>query len=460
MKIENALPPKGTRDFGPDTMAKRTWIIERIREKFQKFGFVELQTPALENLKVLLGKYGMEGEKLLYKVLNSGPYLRKGQKDEVAVEAFQNGEKELTPLISEKGLRYDLTVPFARYVALNHRELNFPFKRFQIQPVWRADRPQKGRFREFWQCDADIVGSSAPSTDAEMILLTQEVMESLGIGDYTIRINNRKVLNGICQAYCPDAPADKVIGTLDKLDKIGKEKVLEELRSLGLSPESTAKFSSYLKLGSESGNAIEELSNLALKNAEFREGLDETKMILDLSASSGDQVKFDPNLARGLDYYTGSIFEVVAKASGIGSLSGGGRYDDLTGVFGVSGIPGVGISYGLDRIYEYLESNEGFPENLERAGDFMICHIDEDSVAGAWKLWQELRTKDLRGFMYPEASKLKKQFQYADKASIPYVIVVGPDEIRSGKYQLKHLGSGKQESLTPDEIFKSIIKGE
>ncbi len=459
MKAENALPPKGTRDFGPETMAKRSWTIERIRKSFQKFGFAELQTPAMENLPILLGKYGMEGEKLIYKILNSGPYLRKGQKGEVSFEDFETGEKKLTPLISEKGLRYDLTVPFARYVAKKHNELNFPFKRYQIQPVWRADRPQKGRFREFWQCDADTVGSNSPGSDAEMILLTADVMASLGIKDYLVRINNRKILSGICAEFCPNAEAEKVIGALDKLEKIGQEKVLNELSALGLTGSELDRFRSYLDIGNDPSSAVSNLEGLKMQDNRVSTGLKEITEILDLCEDLGAKLQFDPVLARGLDYYTGSIFEVSIKDSGIGSVSGGGRYDDLTGVFGVPGIPGVGISFGLDRINEYLESNNGFPEEVLRGPDYLICHTDKESANGTWELWRELRRSDLKGSAFHGNEKLKKQIQYADRSGINYVIVVGPEEIKKKKYMLKNLKTGDQKALSSDEIINTIKNG-
>jgi histidyl-tRNA synthetase len=461
MKLEKVSQPKGTRDFGPKVMAQRNWILTIIKQKFQKFGFDELQTPALENLSVLLGKYGEEGDKLVFKILNSGRYLKKGEAGEVTKEILDQGETKLTPLISEKGLRYDLTVPFARFIAKNHREISFPFKRFQIQPVWRADRPQKGRFREFFQCDADTVGSYSPYADAEMIVLAHEIMEALGISEFSFHLNHRKILNGICSEFCPEVAQERVLACLDKKEKIGNEKVLGLLKELEVSDRGLDGFKKLLEMEAGGISIIEKIEELANGSQLAKLGLSETREIfksvqdLDLPNFS---LKFTPSLARGLDYYTGSIFEIVVPGSEVGSLCGGGRYDDLTGIFGVEGIPGVGISFGLDRIFELLKSKGSFPDAMSEDSRFLVCHVDENCMPESWKLLGELRKADCQGSIFPETGKLKKQIQYADKNGFRYIIVVGPEEIKNQLYKIKDLRTGEQESISMKKIIQTLMR--
>ncbi len=456
MKGEKALPPKGTRDFGPAVMAKRNWIIDRIREGYRKFGFSELQTPAMENLSVLLGKYGLEGDKLIYKILNSGQYLGKDKEDGVSSSDLEQGESAVTKKISEKGLRYDLTVPFARYVAANHKELSFPFKRHQIQPVWRADRPQKGRFREFWQCDADTVGSSSLFSDAELIIMAHEILFSLGIDNFRFLINHRSILEGVAELCAPNLELSQFTGTLDKLDKIGKEKVFEQLQQQGVEQSGIDSLNRYLDFSDI--REIEQGFKDESPESALAAGIQDLKRIMGLveKGSQNSGLVFDPSLARGLDYYTGSIFEIVIPDSGVGSICGGGRYDNLTGIFGVPGIPGVGLSFGLDRLYEYFESKGLFPENNSGSPEFIVCHVDRESMEGAWTLWAKLSQSGISGFVYPETAKIKKQFQYADRNNIQFVIVVGPDEIQQERYSLKDLRSGEQFSFSIDELIEKI----
>ncbi len=448
--------PKGTRDFGPVQMAKRNFIFDTIKSVFQKFGFQPLETPSMESLSVLTGKYGDEGDQLLYKILNSGDYLSK-----VSSSEFEAGAKTLLPKIAEKGLRYDLTVPFARYVVMNQHEITFPFKRYQIQPVWRADRPQKGRYREFYQCDADVVGTSSLVCEAEIALMISEVFEKLGIADYSIKINNRKVLTGIAEAIGAQGKENDLFVAIDKLDKIGTEKVLDELREKGFSEEALAKLTPILNVSGNIGEVVQTAEEIVKDSDTGKKGIAEVREILALVSSlspekSVDKLQFDITLARGLSYYTGTIFEVKVNNVKIGSVSGGGRYDNLTGVFGLPDVSGVGISFGVDRIYDVMEELQLFPAGQMNGTQILIINFDEKSARHAMGLLTQLREAGLHAEIYPDAVKLKKQFGYADKNSIPFVLMAGPEEIAAAAYGFKNMRTGKQEQLSLDAIIAQL----
>lgn len=445
--------PKGTRDFGPEQMGRRNFIFEHIRTTFQKFGFQPLETPSMENLSVLTGKYGDEGDQLLFKILNSGDFLTKTSADD-----YNSGAKQMLPKIAEKGLRYDLTVPFARYVAMN-RQLNFPFKRYQIQPVWRADRPQKGRYREFYQCDADVVGTESLLCESEIVLMITEVFQKLGIRDYSIKINNRKILQGLANLTgLRNKEADFYVA-IDKLDKIGKAKVLEELLEKGFTTESLQNIDPLFNL---QGSLSEKLATLKtiLGNSEAGlKGISEIEeVILYLNDFKADlsKVDFDVTLARGLSYYTGAIFEVKVNNVKIGSVSGGGRYDNLTGVFGLDGVPGVGFSFGVDRIYDVMEELALFPESAEISTQLMVVNFDKESQRHALPLLSRIRAAGIRAEIFPESAKVKKQMNYANKKNIPYVLIVGSEEIATEKYTLKNMATGEQVSEGIDIIIEKI----
>lgn len=451
--------PRGTRDFGPEQMAKRTYIFDTIRKTFQRFGFQPLETPTLENLSVLTGKYGEEGDQLLYKVLNSGNFLE--GVDPADVEA---GAKKLTFKIAEKGLRYDLTVPFARYVAMNRGELTFPFKRYQIQPVWRADRPQKGRYREFYQCDADVVGTDSLVCEAEIVAMLDEILTNLGLPDFCIKINNRKILSGIAEVIGVAGMESALFVAIDKLDKIGKEKVEEELREKGLSETSLRKLSPLFRPMTSSREALENLKDWLAHSQTGQKGIQELERLWKLVRQYGlndKKLQLDTTLARGLSYYTGAIFEVKAlQADGtpvqIGSISGGGRYDNLTAAFGVPGLSGVGISLGVDRIYDVMEELKLFPENAAITTQVLLTNFDADSESVALPLLHRLRTAGHNAELYPDAAKLKKQLDYADRKQIPYVVLIGPDERAVGKVTLKDMTSGEQSLVTAEEVLEKL----
>ncbi len=576
--------PKGTRDFGPPEMAKRTFILDHIRAVYRKYGFQPLETPSMENLSVLTGKYGDEGDKLLFRVLDSGeffksakdefvlssseiaqltsfleefidnnletllentrefhgsdnekilayvdeqfknavdskktfyPYISGARRiwealkeffskfggsrvyidqiyskgldklnfDSQTIDGFKNtvvsgrlipffthfyskqqlekaNSSELVPQISEKGLRYDLTVPFARYVVMNQGELTFPFRRFQIQPVWRADRPQKGRYREFYQCDADVVGTDSLTCEAEIVLMIEEVFERLGIHDISIKINNRKILSGVVEAVGALGKENELLVAIDKLDKIGQEKVIEELQEKGFSTHSIDKLMPIFSL---KGNNLERLTiiSLLIGDSEIgQQGIHEMEEVMHKVAFMGSEaatLEFDITLARGLSYYTGAIFEVKANNSSLSSsISGGGRYDNLTGVFGMPGMSGVGISFGVDRIYDVMEELGLFPEENLAGTQVLLIAFDEETEKHALFLLRKLRRAGISAEIYPDQVKLKKQFTYADKKGIPYTLVVGAEEIQKQAYGLKNLKSGQQEMLGMDEIIKRL----
>lgn len=461
MKVEKPSVPKGTRDFGPFVMVKRNFIFNTIKTTFQKFGFMPLETPSIENLKTLTGKYGDEGDQLVFKILNSGNFLSDRKGPIVHQEELDKGEKHVLKLISEKGLRYDLTVPFARYVVMNQHEISFPFKRFQIQPVWRADRPQKGRYREFYQCDADVVGTDSLLCEAEIILMMNEVLENLSINDFAIKINNRKILSGIGEAInTPEGKETALFVAIDKLDKIGVDKVLDELAKNDFSTESLDKLRPLLS--PEGGNIerIQTMKNLLSSSEIGLKGVEELEEVFEYITDFGldaHHLDFDFTLARGLSYYTGAIFEVKVNNVSIGSISGGGRYDNLTGVFGLEGVSGVGFSFGVDRIYDVMEELNLFPENQNVTTQVMLCNFDKESEKYGLKILTALRKENISSELYPNADKIKKQMIYANKKNIPYVIMIGSNEIASGNLTLKNMISGEQDSLTIKEIITKII---
>lgn len=446
--------PKGTRDFGPEQMSKRNFIFNNIREVFQKYGFLPLETPAMENLSVLTGKYGDEGDQLVFKVLNTKDYL-----SGTSEEDRNSGYKTLLPKISEKGLKYDLTVPFARYVVMNQHNITYPFKRFQIQPVWRADRPQKGRYREFYQCDADVIGTDSLICEAEIIAMIYEVFERLKIEDYTIKINNRKVLTGITEAIGAAGLESQFCVAIDKLDKVGQDQVLKELSEKGLSDASVAKVVPFLQLGGSIGEKVAQLGDMLNGSEVGLKGLQEIEEILDIVQAlgiDGFRIDFDTKLARGLSYYTGAIFEVQVNNVSIGSVSGGGRYDNLTGVFGLKGQSGVGFSFGVDRIYDVMNELDLFPQEAMRSSEVLIVHFDQSTQRFGMGVLAKLRALNVKAEIYPDNSKLRKQFAYADKKGVLYTIIIGSDEMESGKLTFRNMQTGDESKLTVDEILGEL----
>jgi len=446
--------PKGTRDFSPVEMAKRNYIFNTIREVYALYGFQQIETPAMETLQTLLGKYGEEGDKLLFKVLNSGDYMNKVSDEEL----LGRNSLRLASKLCEKGLRYDLTVPFARYVVMHREELQMPFKRYQIQPVWRADRPQKGRYREFYQCDADVVGSNSLLNEVELMQIVDTVFSRFGVR-VQIKINNRKILSGIAEVI---GEADKIVDitvAIDKLDKIGLENVNEELRRDGLGEEAIEKLQPIISL---SGSNDEKLAVIAdvLKDSETgMKGVEETRFILDTlkSCNLKNEMQLDLTLARGLNYYTGAIFEVKALDTPMGSITGGGRYDNLTGIFGMPGLSGVGISFGADRIYDVLNALDLYPKEAINATQLLFINFGEKETAYCMPLVAKAREAGIRTEMYPDAVKMKKQMAYANAKQIPFVALAGENEISEGKLTLKDMQSGEQKLLAIDEVI-NIIK--
>ena len=446
--------PKGTRDFGPEEMAKRNYIFNTIKSVYALYGFQQIETPAMETLHTLLGKYGDEGDKLLFKVLNSGDYL-KGINDE---ELRERDVLKLQTQLCEKGLRYDLTVPFARYVVMYREELQLPFKRYQIQPVWRADRPQKGRYREFYQCDADVVGSDSLLNEVELMQIVDTVFTKFGIR-VDIMINNRKILAGIAEVI---GEADKIVDitvTIDKLEKIGIDNVNEELHNDGLPEEAIAKLQPIIKL---QGSNDEKLTVVAdfLKSSEIGlKGVEETRFILDTLKNSKlkNEVDLNLTLARGLNYYTGAIFEVKALDTPMGSITGGGRYDNLTGIFGMPGLSGVGISFGADRIYDVLNALDLYPKEATTATQLLFINFGEKETAYCLPMATEARRAGIRTEVYPDKAKMKKQMSYANAKGIAYVALAGDNEIEQGKVTLKNMSTGEQQLTTVGELIKKIL---
>lgn len=442
--------PKGTRDFTPQVVFQRNYIIQTIQKVFQKYGFEPIETPALENLSVLTGKYGDEGDQLLFKVLNSGDYLNKTTPNDYAA-----GSAHLTGKISEKGLRYDLTVPFARFVAMNQNEISFPFKRYQIQPVWRADRPQRGRYREFYQCDADVVGTHSLLCEAELLAMAQEVYSGLNFFDYQISLSNRKILEGIASACGASDQFGPFCVILDKLDKIGKEKVFEELAKIGLTSNQTSTLSEILNIQGDNDHKLNQLKRYIEESDQGKTGIQEAENTLNYLKALGlptENIIIDFTLARGLSYYTGMIYEVKPTTIQMGTITAGGRYDNLTGVFGLPDVSGVGISFGIDRIYDTLNELNLFPKQLKASNHVLITHFDASTEIRALQLLSRLRKEGITAELYPEATKLKKQLTYANRKDIPCVLLVGAEEIKSEVYALKHMQTGEQQQLTLDQL--------
>jgi histidyl-tRNA synthetase len=453
--------PKGTRDFSPTEMVKRNYIFDTIRTVFKKFGYQEIQTPSMENLSTLTGKYGDEGDKLIFKILNSGDFLSKINQTQLTTHNSQL----ITPAISEKALRYDLTVPFARYVVMHQNEISFPFKRFQIQPVWRADRPQKGRYREFYQCDVDVVGSDSLLNEAEFILIYDEALSALGLKDFTIKINNRKILSGIAQMLGKSELIIDMTVAIDKLDKIGFEGVTKELIERGFTGSDIEKLKPVILLQGTNEEKLEKLKQV-LKSSEIGlKGIEEIETIFEYlrnltshSSNLTSKIELDITLARGLNYYTGAIFEVKTNEAIMGSIAGGGRYDDLTGMFGLKGLTGVGISFGADRIYDVLEELHLFPDSTQATTRVLISNFDKDAERFALPLLQQLRANEIAAELYPASAKLKKQLSYADDKHIPYVILIGSEEMASGKLTLRNMQTGTQKQVYQSELFEYLGK--
>lgn len=448
--------PKGTRDFGPIQMARRNFILDTIKETFKLFGFQQLETPAMENLSTLTGKYGDEGDQLLFKILNSGDFLKN-----VSPQDVQEGVAAVLPKVAEKGLRYDLTVPFARYVVMNRNEITFPFKRFQIQPVWRADRPQKGRYREFYQCDADVVGTDSLICELEILLMIKRVFAKLGITDYSIKVNNRKILTGLAEVIGEKGREGELCVAIDKLDKIGWEKVQEELTQRNFTEDAIAQLSPIIDLKEENKGKLEFLKTYLSSSEIGMKGINELEEVFDLLSSYGENqehIDFDVVLARGLSYYTGAIFEVKVNNVSIGSVSGGGRYDNLTGVFGLEGVSGVGFSFGVDRIYDVMDELGLFPEGNMDKTKVLITYFDQKGFTYGLKVLQKLRKAGISSELYPDDAKIKKQFTYADKKQVPFVVILGDNEITEEKVSLKDLQSGKQEILTIEALIEMVGK--
>lgn len=452
--------PKGTRDFGPEQMSKRLFILNTIRETFKRFGFQPLETPSMENLSTLTGKYGDEGDQLLFKILNSGDFAASVTELDLAA-----GSKKLTPKIAEKGLRYDLTVPFARYVVMNRNALTMPFKRYQMQPVWRADRPQKGRYREFYQCDADVVGTDSLLCEAEIVLMIHEVFQNLTIQNFTVKINNRKILAGIAEVIGVPGQEGTLSVAIDKLDKIGKEKVLEELMERGFSRETTVKLEplfSFTTPGVSTPGVtqvLEQLKTWLSTSAIAQKGiaeLNETLSLVDQYGLATAQIEIDPTLARGLSYYTGAIFEVKANGVSMGSVSGGGRYDNLTGAFGMPGLSGVGISFGVDRIYDVMDELNLFPSGAEQGTQVLVVPFDADARSVALPLLRRLRTANLAAEMYPDLTKVKKMLDYANAKAIPFVVLIGSEEVQTGILTVKNMVTGEQRKLTVEALLQQF----
>ena len=445
--------PKGTRDFGPIEMAKRNYIFNTIREVYALYGFQQIETPAMETLQTLMGKYGEEGDKLLFKILNSGDFLAKTSDEELK----ERNALHLASKLCEKGLRYDLTVPFARYVVMHREELQLPFKRYQIQPVWRADRPQKGRYREFYQCDADVVGSDSLLNEVELMQIVDTVFSRFGI-HVQIKINNRKILSGIAEVI---GAADKIVDitvAIDKLDKIGIDNVNQELREDGLSEEQIEKLQPIISL---SGSNDEKLATIAdvLKTSETGlKGIEELRFILNTLKTVGlkNEIQLDLTLARGLNYYTGAIFEVKALDVQIGSITGGGRYDNLTGIFGMPGLSGVGISFGADRIYDVLNQLELYPKDSVTTTQLLFINFGEKETAYCLPIIGQVREHGIRAEIYPDTAKMKKQMSYANSKDIPYVALAGENEIAAGKVTLKNMETGEQQMLSPEELINVL----
>lgn len=443
------------RDFSPAEMVKRNYIFDTIKSVFRKYGYQQIETPTMENSATLMGKYGEEGDRLIFKVLNSGDYLAKTDEQLLAAR----NSNAVASSISEKALRYDLTVPFARYVVQHQNDITFPFKRFQVQPVWRADRPQKGRYREFYQCDADVVGSDSLLNEAEFILIYDEALSKLGLKDFSIKINNRKILAGIAEIIGkPELIVDMTVA-IDKLDKIGLDGVVNELLTKGFTQTEIDQLEPVILLEGSNAEKLEKLTGILATSEVGLKGIAELEVIFKYLQSfqlNKATVELDITLARGLNYYTGAIFEVKTNETFMGSIGGGGRYDDLTGMFGLKGLTGAGISFGADRIYDVLEELKLFPETSNQTTRVLICPFDAEGEAYALPLLQQLRYQGTNAELYPAGAKIKKQLDYANNKSIPYVIVIGSDEIKSGLLTFKNMVTGEQQKLNGADILDAV----
>jgi histidyl-tRNA synthetase len=445
--------PKGTRDFGPVEMAKRNYIFDTIKEVYALYGFQQIETPAMETLQTLMGKYGEEGDKLLFKILNSGDYMNKVSDEDL----HSLNSLKLAAKLCEKGLRYDLTVPFARYVVQHREELQLPFKRYQIQPVWRADRPQKGRYREFYQCDADVVGSDSLLNEVELMQIVDAVFTKFGVR-VCIKINNRKILTGIAEVI---GEAEKIVDitvAIDKLDKIGLEKVNEELRNDGISEEAIEKLQPIISLSGSNEEKLEVISQVLAGSETGLKGVEETRFILDTLKAVGlnNEIELDLTLARGLNYYTGAIFEVKALDTPMGSITGGGRYDNLTGIFGLPGLSGVGISFGADRIYDVLNALDLYPKEAVNSTQVLFINFGETETAYCLPIVGKLRQAGIRSEIFPDKAKMKKQMSYANAKNIPFVVLAGENEMAAGKVTLKNMESGEQTLVTAEELIAAV----
>lgn len=445
--------PQGTRDFGPDVVRKRTYILNTIRNVFELYGFQPLETPAMENIETLMGKYGEEGDKLIFKILNNG--LDNPDKEKQVREDFEKVlQGKNTKGITERALKYDLTIPFARYVAMNHGQLIFPFKRYQIQPVWRADRPQKGRYREFYQCDADVVGSNSLINEVELASIYHDVFTRLGLINYELKINHRKILTALAEICGGADKMTDITVAIDKLDKIGLEKVKEELSKKELSADQISIVEKYLNITGSAEEVLAGLKSLVGGNGSGKKGIEEIEYLLANLKHQTINIIPDPTLARGLNYYTGIIFEAKAPAEvKIGSIGGGGRYDDLTGLFGVPDIPGVGISFGVDRIYDVMEELNLFPADVHIGTQVLFFNLGEAESKAAFSLMQQLRHKAVRSELYHEQSKFDKQFKYAEKKNIPFIVIIGDKELKDGNCTIKNLATSQQETITAEELL-------
>ena len=444
----NVQIPKGTRDFTSKIMFRRNYIFNKVKSCFERYGYAPIETPAMENIETLTGKYGDEGDRLIFKVLNSGDFLSKSNIDE------NTTSKSLSKEIADKALRYDLTVPFARYVALNRNELSFPFKRYQMQNVWRADRPQKGRFREFYQCDADVIGSKSLLNEIELIQLCDDIFSELNVPNINILINNRKILSAMIDLMSASEIFNEFVIVLDKIDKIGLDNVKSELIKIGVSDEKIGILDTFLN-----SNNVNELSNILKDSSIGMEGVSEMNYIFDKIEKlnlKNSTLKFDVSLARGLNYYTGSIFEVKSNDVEIGSIAGGGRYDDLTSIFGLDNVSGVGISFGIDRIFLVMDELNLFPEDIDISSRVLFVNFGEVESEFCLSLVKKLRDNNINSELYPSAEKIKKQMNYANNKGVQYVVMVGEDEMKSGKLSIKNMQTGDQEKMNISELIKIL----
>lgn len=442
--------PQGTRDFSPGVMAKRKFILSTIESVYKSYGFMPLETPAMENLTTLTGKYGEEGDQLLFKILNNGDYLKD-------LNLAEYSSKTLTSKIAERGLRYDLTVPLARYVVMNRNDISFPFKRYQMQPVWRADRPQKGRYREFWQCDADVLGTDSLLCEADFIRIYKDVFERLGLKGYELRINHRRLLEAICLKAGASQYFKTITIIIDKTDKIGSDGVARELSELGLSDDAIKTLGQFLTKYQLTNDTINQLETELGGIPEGKKAIEDLRQVILLSGTAIENVYLDGSLARGLDYYTGCIFEVVPTTVKMGSISGGGRYDDLTGVFGLKDVSGIGISFGIDRIFDVLEELQLFPPSGMLFTDLLFCPMDENAIAYCIPLADQLRQAGYKVEVYPQATKLKKQLDYANNKGISWVTIIGENEMQSGQLTVKNMHTGIQTSTVAENIH-TVLK--